>query len=106
MLYYIDLKKDCQLTTDASSYAFGAILFQEDKPIVVLYRTVTTTEEGYAPNEKEMLDMIWALSSLRNFRLTFLKISYFSKLMTYQPTSLKLFFQDITLHCKRTRVTT
>ena len=38
-----------------------------EKPISFISRTLSKTEENYATNEKEMLAIVWALNSLRNF---------------------------------------
>jgi len=67
MLAFPDFEKDFQLTTDASNFALGAVLAQNDKPITFLSRSLNKTEESYAANEKEMLAIIWALGSLRNY---------------------------------------
>lgn len=67
MLQYPDYQKDFHLTTDASNYALGAVLEQDNKPIIFISRTLTKAEEHYATNEKEMLAIIWALKSLRNY---------------------------------------
>lgn len=59
------------ITTDASNVALGAVLSQKtkegDKHISFISRTLTRTEENYATNEKEMLAIVWALNSFRNF---------------------------------------
>lgn len=67
ILNYPDLDQEFELTTDASNYALGAVLSQKDRPIMFISRTLTKTEEHYATNEKEMLAIIWALNTLRNF---------------------------------------
>lgn len=67
LLAYPDFNREFQLTTDASDYAIGAVLEQNDRPIIFISRTLNKTEESYATNEKEMLAIIWALHSLRNF---------------------------------------
>lgn len=67
MLQYPNFNKDFHLTTDASSYALGAVLEQDSKPIIFISRTLNKAEEHYATNEKEMLAIIWALKSLRNY---------------------------------------
>lgn len=67
MLAYPNFSKPFELTTDASNFAIGAVLSQEGKPITFISRTLSSTEENYAANEKEMLAIIWALSSLRNY---------------------------------------
>lgn len=59
------------LTTDASDKALGAVLSQQfndgERPITFISRTLSRTEENYATNEKEMLGVVWSLSTLRNF---------------------------------------
>lgn len=67
MLAYPDFEKDFQLTTDASNYALGAVLEQNGRPIIFISRTLNKAEEHYATNEKEMLAIVWALKSLRNY---------------------------------------
>lgn len=67
VLAYPDFRKEFQLTTDASSYAIGAVLSQEDRPIAFISRTLRKPEENYATNEREMLAIIWALQNLRNY---------------------------------------
>jgi hypothetical protein len=67
ILTYPDFEKPFELHTDASDYAIGAVLSQEKRPITFLSRTLTKTEENYATNEKELLAIVWALNSLRNY---------------------------------------
>lgn len=67
VLSHPNFEKDFELTTDASDYAIGAVLSQDNRPITFLSRTLNETEENYATNEKEMLAIIWALHSLDNF---------------------------------------
>lgn len=67
ILSYPDFNNEFQLTTDASGFAIGAVLSQQEKPITFISRTLTKTEESYATNEREMLAIIWALGSLRNY---------------------------------------
>lgn len=67
ILSYPDFQKEFHLTTDASNVAIGAVLSQDDRPISFISRTLTTAEESYAANEKEMLAIIWALTHLRNY---------------------------------------
>lgn len=59
------------LTTDASDKAIGAVLSQQfhdgERPITFISRTLSKPEENYATNEKEMLAVVWALGSLRNY---------------------------------------
>lgn len=67
VLTYPDFKKPFQLTTDASQFAIGAVLSQDDRPITFISRTLNKGEEKYATNEKEMLAIFWALSALRSY---------------------------------------
>lgn len=66
-LYQPDYNKAFELTTDASNYAIGAVLSQDRHPITFISRTLTTTEQNYATNEKEILAIVWALQKLRNY---------------------------------------
>lgn len=67
LLSYPDFQEEFELTTDASNVALGAVLSQKGKPIAFISRTLSKSEENYATNEREMLAIIWALSSLRNY---------------------------------------
>lgn len=55
----------------ASDKALGAVLSQKfeegERPITFISRTLSKTEENYTTNEKEMLAVVWALGTLRNF---------------------------------------
>ncbi|GBP14313.1 Retrovirus-related Pol polyprotein from transposon gypsy [Eumeta japonica] len=62
-----NFEKEFHLTTDASSCALGAVLEQEGKPVTFISRTLNKAEENYATNEKEMLAIVWALKTLRNY---------------------------------------
>lgn len=67
ILSHPDFEKEFELTTDASDYAIGAALSQNCKPITFISRSLSTTEEHLATNEKEMLAIIWALGKCRNY---------------------------------------
>ncbi|KAH8355510.1 hypothetical protein KR093_007575, partial [Drosophila rubida] len=60
ILAYPDFTKEFQFTTDASNYAIGVVLEQNARPITFISRTLTSIEENYATNEKEMLAIVWA----------------------------------------------
>lgn len=66
-LYQPDFNKPFELTTDASNFAIGAVLSQNRHPIAFISRTLNTTEQNYATNEKEILAIVWALQKLRNY---------------------------------------
>lgn len=63
--------KPFHLTTDASNYAIGAVLSQDDhgkdRPLAYISRSLNKTEENYATVEKEMLAIVWALDNLRAY---------------------------------------
>lgn len=67
MLSFPSFDRPFHLTTDSSNFAIGAVLEQDGKPITFISRTLNQSEEHYATNEKEMLAIIWALKSLRNY---------------------------------------
>lgn len=67
MLLYPDYKKPFDLTTDASAHGLGAVLSQDGKPITMISRTLKENESNFATNERELLAIVWALKSLRNY---------------------------------------
>lgn len=67
LLFYPDYDKTFELTTDASSSALGAVLSQNGRPITMISRTLSKTEENYATNERELLAIVWALKNLRHY---------------------------------------
>lgn len=87
LLAFPDFGKEFELTTDASNLALGAVLSQGGKPITFLSRSLSKTEENYAANEKEMLAIIWALTSLRNFLYGSRKVKIFTD---HQPLTYAL----------------
>lgn len=98
LLIYPDFDKEFELTTDASNYAIGAVLSQQNKPITFLSRTLNKTEESYAANEKEMLAIIWALNSLRNFLYGSRKVKIFTD---HQPLTYALSHKNSNSKMKR-----
>ena len=54
VLKYYDVTTDITLATDASNKGFGAVLFQEEKPISYASRRLVAAERNYATIEKEM----------------------------------------------------
>ena len=66
-LYQPDFGKPFELTTDASDFAIGAVFSQGRHPISFISRTLSETEQRYATNVKELLAIVWALQTLRNF---------------------------------------
>jgi len=87
LLLQPDYDKPFELTTDASSTAIGAVLSQQGRPITMISRTLSKTEENYATNERELLAVVWALQKLRNYLYGAKNINIFSD---HQPLSFSL----------------
>lgn len=98
ILSFPNFDKEFELTTDASQYAIGAVLSQDGKPITFLSRTLNQTEENYATNEKEMLAIIWALKSLRNYLYGSRKVKIFTD---HQPLTYALSNKNTNVKIKR-----
>lgn len=101
ILIYPDYKKSFILTTDASDYAIGAVLSQgeigKDKPIHFSSRALSKTEESYSVPEKEMLAIIWALKTFRNY----LYGAKFKILTDHQPLTFTLSQRNTNAKLKR-----
>lgn len=66
-LYQPDFSKPFELTTDASNFGIGAVLSQNDNPITFISRSLSFCEQKMATNKRELLAIVWALQSLRNY---------------------------------------
>ncbi|GFU75003.1 retrovirus-related Pol polyprotein from transposon 297 [Trichonephila clavipes] len=62
-----DFKKPFELFTDASSIGVGAVLNQEQRPVVFVSRTLSTAEGNYMVTERECLAVVWALNKFRTY---------------------------------------
>lgn len=98
MLSHPNFDKEFELTTDASDYALGAVLMQDNRAITFISRTLSKTEENYATNEKEMLAIIWSLNSLRNFLYGSRKVKIFTD---HQPLTYALSNKNTNSKMKR-----
>lgn len=67
ILKYPDFTKTFTLTTDASNYALGAVLSQNNHPICYASRTLNSHEINYSTIEKELLAIIWATKYFRPY---------------------------------------
>lgn len=54
--------------TDASNIVIGATISESGKAISLISRILNKADQHYVANEKEMLAIIWALNSLRNYQ--------------------------------------
>ncbi|GFX33976.1 retrovirus-related Pol polyprotein from transposon 297 [Trichonephila clavipes] len=62
-----DFKKPFELFTDASSIGVGAVLNQEQIPVVFASRTLSGMKRNYTVNERECLAVVWALNKFRTY---------------------------------------
>lgn len=67
VLAYPDFSRTFTLTTDASNYALGAILSQDNGPICFGSRTLNDHEINYSTIEKELLAIVWATKYFRPY---------------------------------------
>ena len=56
-----------QLVVDASSYAIGAILEQNGRPVTCISRKLSTSEKNYSQIQKEALAIHWSVTRLHKF---------------------------------------
>lgn len=65
VLAIFDPKKPVTVHTDASDFAIGAVLMQDDRPVAYESRKLSPAERNYAVHEKEELAIIFALAKWR-----------------------------------------
>lgn len=56
-----------QLVVDASSYAIGAILEQNGRPVTCISRKLSKSEQNYSQVQKEALAIHWSVTRLHKF---------------------------------------
>lgn len=67
ILRYPDFNKKFRLITDASNFALGAVLTQDNHPICYASRTLNDHEKNYSTIEKELLAIVWATKYFRPY---------------------------------------
>ncbi|KAI5716006.1 hypothetical protein M8J77_025889 [Diaphorina citri] len=67
VLKYPNFSKQFTLTTDASNFAIGAVLSQDNHPIAYASRTLNEHEKNYSTIEKELLAIVWATKHYRPY---------------------------------------
>lgn len=67
ILVHPDFKKKFTLVTDASNYALGAVLTQDNKAISFASRSLNDHEKKYSTIEKELLAIVWATKHFRPY---------------------------------------
>lgn len=67
-MQYPDFEEEFIITSDSSNFALGAVLSQgeigKDLPIAYASRTLNKHEEKYSVIQKELLRIIWAISTI------------------------------------------
>lgn len=100
VLLLYDYEKPFDLTTDTSSHALGAVLSQGGRPITMISRTLSQTEENYATNERELLAIVWSLQKLRNYLYGANNINIFTD---HQPLTFSISDKNPNAKLKRWR---
>ncbi|GFY33404.1 retrovirus-related Pol polyprotein from transposon 297 [Trichonephila clavipes] len=67
VLKLMEFKNPFELFTDASSLGVGAVLNQEQRPVVFASRTLSVAERNYTVTERECLAVVWALNKFRTY---------------------------------------
>lgn len=67
ILRYPNFDKTFKINTDASNYALGAVLMQDEHPVFYASRTLNNHEINYSTTEKELLAIVWAVKFFRPY---------------------------------------
>lgn len=67
ILQFFDLNKPITLSVDASKHGLGAVLLQNNLPVIYASRALTKTEENYAQIEKELLAVVFACTRFHQY---------------------------------------
>lgn len=67
VLRYVDFTKKFSIATDASDFAIGAVLTQDEHPISYASRTLNEHERKYSTTERELLAIVWAVNYFRPY---------------------------------------
>ena len=62
-----DVNKNSVLSTDASKEAIGAVLTQDNHPVIYISRTLSEAERNYSNIEREALAIVWSVARLKHF---------------------------------------
>ena len=62
-----DFTRPFEIHTDASDYAYGAVLMQDGHPIAYESKTFSEIESRWPTHKKEMLTVVYALRKWRHY---------------------------------------
>lgn len=66
-LAYYSPEKELILENDACEYGLGSAILQDGKPVAFASRSLSETEQRYAPIEKEMLAVVYGLEKFHHY---------------------------------------
>jgi hypothetical protein len=69
VLSHPDYNGTYRIDVDASRTGIGACLYQNDRPVQFISRTLTISETNYGITKLELTGIVWALSKLREYVL-------------------------------------
>ncbi|PFX34396.1 Retrovirus-related Pol polyprotein from transposon 17.6 [Stylophora pistillata] len=64
---FLGLSKASNIQSDASNKGLGAVLLQDDKPVIYASRVLTETEQPYSNIERELLSVVFALERFHHY---------------------------------------
>jgi hypothetical protein len=67
VLEFYDVQANHVIQTDASNKGFGAVLLQNDKPVIFAGRGLLPAEHNYSTIEKELAAIVFALRRMHHF---------------------------------------
>ena len=67
VLAYFDRSKASTIQSDASKKGLGAVLIQDDKPVIYAPRALTEMEQSYSNIERELLSVVFALERFHHY---------------------------------------
>jgi hypothetical protein len=67
VLKYPDFSQSFEIHTDASKWALGGVLSQNDQPVSFASKTLTSAETRYSTIEKELYAIVWAVEHFRPY---------------------------------------
>lgn len=67
VLQYFDISKPIVLSVDASSYALGAVILQNELPVAYASKALTTVQQSYSQIEKELLAVLFGCEKFYHY---------------------------------------